>query len=275
MSSRIRTVLAIVLAALVAVPAGAAAADRPAYKNSHLPVRERVADLLSRMTLEEKVGQMTQTERERVFSNETPITTWKLGSILSGGGSTPTENTPEAWADMVDRFQRAALRTRLGIPLLYGIDAVHGNGNALGATVFPHNIGLGATRDPKLVKEIAEITAEETRAIGPQWTFSPCICAARDDRWGRTYESFSENPDLVTRMETAIDGYQGRRGDLADRDHVLATAKHYAGDGDTEYGTAVGDYKIDQGIAITNRATSGTYRCGSTSRPCATTAWAA
>ncbi len=254
MSSRIRTVLAIVLAALVALPAGAAAADRPAYKNSHLPVRERVADLLSRMTLEEKVGQMTQTERYQVFDNEAPITTWELGSILSGGGSTPTENTPEAWADMVDRFQRAALRTRLGIPLLYGIDAVHGNGNALGATVFPHNIGLGATRDPKLVKEIAEITAEETRAIGPQWTFSPCICAARDDRWGRTYESFSENPDLVIRMETAIDGYQGRRGDLTDRDHVLATAKHYAGDGDTEYGTATGDYKIDQGIAITNRA---------------------
>ena len=254
MSSRIRTVLAIVLAALVAAPAGAAAAPGPAYKNSHLPVRERVADLLSRMTLEEKVGQMTQTERYQVFDNETPITTWELGSILSGGGSTPTENTPEAWADMVDRFQRAALRTRLGIPLLYGIDAVHGNGNALGATVFPHNIGLGATRDPRLVKEIAEITAEETRAIGPQWTFSPCICAARDDRWGRTYESFSENPDLVTRMETAIDGYQGGRGDLADRDHVLATAKHYAGDGDTEYGTASGDYKIDQGIAITNRS---------------------
>ena len=205
------------------------------------------------MTLEEKVGQMTQTERYQVFDDETPITTLGLGSILSGGGSTPAENTPEAWADMIDRFQRAALRTRLGIPLIYGIDAVHGNGNALGATVFPHNIGLGATRDPKLVRKIAEITAEETRASGPQWTFSPCICAARDDRWGRTYESFSEDPDLVIRMESAIDGYQGRRGDLADRDHVLATAKHYAGDGDTEYGTATGDYKIDQGIAITNR----------------------
>ena len=88
---------------------------------------------------------------------------------------------------------------------------MHGNGNALGATVFPHNIGLGATRDPKLVRKIAEITAEETRASGPQWTFSPCVCAARDDRWGRTYESFSEDPDLVIRMESAIDGYQGRR----------------------------------------------------------------
>jgi beta-glucosidase len=254
MSSRMRTVLAIVLAALVAAPAGAATGgDRPPYKNPRLPVRERVADLLSRMTLEEKVGQMTQTERYQVFDDDAPITTWKLGSILSGGGSTPTENTPEAWADMVDRFQRAALRTRLGIPLLYGIDAVHGNGNALGATVFPHNIGLGATRDPRLARKIAEITAEETRASGPQWTFSPCICAARDDRWGRTYESFSEDPGLVIRMESAIDGYQGGRGDLADRDRVLATAKHYAGDGDTEYGTATGDYKIDQGIAITNR----------------------
>jgi beta-glucosidase len=252
MSSRIRTVLVVALAALLIAPAGAIA-DLP-YKNPRLPVRERVADLLSRMTLEEKVGQMTQTERYQVFDDATPITTWKLGSILSGGGSTPAQNNPGAWANMVDRFQRAALNTRLGIPLLYGIDAVHGNGNALGATVFPHNIGLGATRDPGLVKKIAEITAEETRASGPQWTFSPCICAARDDRWGRTYESFSEDPDLVIRMESAIDGYQGGRGDLADRDHVLATAKHYAGDGDTEYGTASGDYKIDQGIAITNRA---------------------
>jgi beta-glucosidase len=210
-----------------------------------------VDDLLSRMTLEEKVGQMTQTERSQVFDDETPITTWNLGSILSGGGSTPPNNTPEAWADMVDRFQRAALDTRLGIPLLYGVDSVHGHGNLLGATVFPHNIGLGATRDPRLVKDIAEITAEETRATGPQWTFSPCVCAARDDRWGRTYESFSEDADLVIRMETAIDGYQGR--DLADTDNVLATAKHYAGDGDTEFGTGEGDYTIDQGIAVTNR----------------------
>jgi beta-glucosidase len=203
------------------------------------------------MTLADKVGQMTQTERARVFDDETPITTYRLGSILSGGGSTPPENNPEAWADMVDRFQRAALATPLHIPLIYGVDSVHGHVNLLGATVFPHNIGLGATRDPALVRRIAHVTAEETRASGPQWTFSPCICAARDDRWGRTYESFSENPKLVERMETAIDGYQGGRGDLGDPDRVLATAKHYAGDGDTEFGTAEGDYTIDQGIAIT------------------------
>lgn len=224
------------------------------YEDPSLPVAQRVEDLLGRMTLADKVGQMTQTERFQVFDDESPITTYRLGSILSGGGSTPAENNPEAWADMVDRFQRAALATPLHIPLIYGVDSVHGHGNLLGATVFPHNIGLGATRDPGLVRRIAHVTAEETRASGPQWTFSPCICAARDDRWGRTYESFSENPSLVERMETAIDGYQGRRrGKLDDPDRVLATAKHYAGDGDTEYGTAAGDYKIDQGIAITSR----------------------
>ena len=122
----------------------------------------------------------------------------------------------------------------------------------LGATVFPHNIGLGATRDPDLVREVEHITAAETRATGPQWSFAPCICAARDDRWGRTYESFSEDPRLVERMETAIDGFQGARP-AQDRDRVLATAKHYAGDGDTEYGTGNGDYTIDQGITVTNR----------------------
>lgn len=198
-----------------------------------MPVLDRVADLLSRMTLEEKVGQMTQTERGQVYADATPITTWHLGSLLSGGGSTPMDNTPTAWADMVDRFQHAALQTRLQIPLLYGIDSVHGDGNMFGATVFPHNIGLGATRDPALVREAAHVTASETRASGPQWTFSPCLCAVRDDRWGRTYESFGEDPQLVMQMETAIDGFQGGPGQLSHPDRLLATAKHFAGDGDT------------------------------------------
>lgn len=232
---------------------GGGSVSGPAYLDPRMPVRVRVEDLLSRMTLQEKVGQMTQTERFQVYDDESPITTYALGSILSGGGSVPEPNTPQAWADMVDRFQRAALATRLRIPLIYGIDAVHGNANLLGATVFPHNIGLGATRDPRLVEEIAHVTAEETRASGPQWSFAPCICAARDDRWGRTYESFSEDARLVEQFGTAIDGLQGRHGQLDDPDRVLATAKHYAGDGDTEYGTASGDYRIDQGIAITSR----------------------
>jgi beta-glucosidase len=197
-----------VLAAAIAVVAMGVAAPTvatgdvapPAYKDPSQPIPARVADLLSRMTLEEKVGQMTQAERGAVDSQPSRIKDWMLGSVLSGGGSTPTPNRPAAWADMVDRYQQQALDTRLGIPLLYGIDSVHGDGNMFGATVFPHNIGLGATRDPALVRDVEHITASETRSTGPQWTFAPCICAARDDRWGRTYESFSEDPRLVERM---------------------------------------------------------------------------
>jgi len=221
--------------------------------NPRMPVQRRVDDLLSRMTLEEKIGQMTQAERGSVDTNTSKITTDNLGSLLSGGGSVPTPNTPAAWADMVDRYQTAALATRLHIPLIYGIDAVHGDGNMYGATVFPHNIGLGATRDPALVRDVEHVTAEETRTTGPQWSFAPCICAARDDRWGRTYESFSEDPRLVEAMETAIEGFQGPPGHLSDPDRVLATAKHFAGDGLTTYGTGsnqhtTGNYPIDQGV---------------------------
>src|SRR3954471_9172582 len=266
-SSGRRPVLAVALAALlgalcvaVAAPAlGASSKQAPGampYQNPNLPVRQRVSDLLSRMTLAEKIGQMTQAERASVDTDTSKITSDNLGSLLSGGGSVPTPNNPKAWADMVDRYQTAALKTRLHIPLIYGVDSVHGHGNLYGATVFPHNIGLGATRDPGLVRDVEHVTAEETRATGPQWVFAPCICAARDDRWGRTYESFSEDPRLVEQMETAVDGFQGPSGHLADPDRVLATAKHYAGDGDTTYGTGGGPepgvYRIDQGIAITD-----------------------
>jgi beta-glucosidase len=253
-TTRYAAILLPLVIAVAPVGAAPAAAATLPYEDPNLPVATRVADLLGRMTLEEKVGQMTQTERYQVYDDASPITTWKLGSILSGGGSTPAQNTPPAWADMVDRFQRAALATRLHIPLLYGIDTVHGDGNMYGATVFPHNIGLGASRDPALVARVEHVAAEETRATGPQWTFAPCICAARDDRWGRTYESFGEDPNLVIRMETAIDGFQGP--DMSANDRVMATAKHYAGDGDTRYDAALagtGAYPIDQGIAVTTR----------------------
>jgi beta-glucosidase len=238
-----------------AAPAGRAETERvPAYRDPDLPIPDRVADLLAQMTLEEKVGQMTQAERIDVAEDPSLITTYALGSVLSGGGSVPDPNTPRAWADMVDGFQEAALDTRLGIPLLYGVDSVHGHANLLGATVFPHNIGLGATRDPALVERIGHITAEETRASGPNWAFAPCVCVARDDRWGRTYESFGETPRLVRRMETIIDGLQGRPGQLHRPDRVLASAKHYAGDGLTSFGTGEGDYTVDQGIAEVSRA---------------------
>jgi beta-glucosidase len=265
-------VLALSLLATAAAPAGGAAgtagavdaADRvPPYLDARRPVDERVADLLARMTLEEKIGQMTQAERGAVFDDPSLIAQQNLGSVLSGGGSTPPTNTPEAWVEMVNTFQAQALSTRLHIPLIYGIDAVHGHGNVFGATVFPHNIGLGSTRDPRLVEEIGAATAAEVRATGIPWSFSPCVCVARDERWGRTYESFSENPELAAQLGARyIEGMQGR--DLASEDSVLATAKHYAGDGDTEYDTAVAEaneglpssqqrYTIDQGITVTSR----------------------
>jgi len=243
--------VAALTAATLPVQTSSAEAGPPAYRDASLPVSQRVNDLLGRMTLDEKVGQMTQAERGDVAADPSLVTTWKLGSVLSGGGSVPADNTPSGWADMVDSLQARALDTRLGIPLLYGVDSVHGHGNLYGATVFPHNIGLGATRDPKLVERIGHITAEETRATGPQWSFSPCVCVARDDRWGRTYESFGEDPALVVRMETVIDGLQGDPGELDNADHVLATAKHYAGDGLTSYDESLagtGAYPIDQGI---------------------------
>ncbi|TQS46818.1 glycoside hydrolase family 3 protein [Cryptosporangium phraense] len=221
-----------------------AASDAP-YLNPRLPVERRVDDLLKRMTLDDKVGQMTQAERAAVTADPSKITTLRYGSVLSGGGSTPTPNTAAAWVSMINGFQRAALATPLHIPLLYGVDAVHGNGNLLGATVFPHNIGLGATRDPALVRKVYAATADETAAAGVPWDFAPCVCVTRDERWGRTYESFGEDPALVISMETAIDGLQ--------RSGVLATAKHYAGDGDTEFGTGSGDFTIDQGVTVTSR----------------------
>ena len=238
----------------------AASADTLPYQDPSLPVGQRVSDLLGRMTLAEKIGQMTQAERGGIDADTTKITTDNLGSVLSGGGSVPTPNTPSAWADMIDRYQAAALDTRLGIPLLYGIDTVHGDGNMLGATVFPHNIGLGATRDPALVRDVEHIAASETRSSGPQWAFAPCVCVARDDRWGRTYESFGETPALVEKMETAIAGFQGKPGHLSDNDRVLATAKHFAGDGLTTYGTGsnrrtTGNYPIDQGVDQVSHAT--------------------
>jgi beta-glucosidase len=217
------------------------------YLDARLPVERRVADLLGRMTLADKVGQMTQAERGAV-GDGADITAYRLGSLLSGGGSVPTPNTPEAWADMVDRFQERALATPLQIPLIYGVDAVHGHNNVRGATVFPHNIGLGASRNARLVERTGEVTATETRATGIPWTFAPCLCVTREDRWGRTYESFGEDPALVRRMATIIDGLQGH-GRLARNTAVLATAKHFLGDGGTRYGSSTtGTYTTDQGI---------------------------
>ncbi|MER5789407.1 glycoside hydrolase family 3 N-terminal domain-containing protein [Streptomyces sp. NPDC001980] len=225
------------------------------YLDSKLPVKKRVADLLSRMSLEEKVGQMTQAERGAVGTGG-DVTAYDLGSLLSGGGSTPTPNTAAAWAQMIDSFQLRAQATRFQIPLIYGVDAVHGHNNLAGATIMPHNIGIGATRDPGLAEKTGAVTASEVRATGIPWDFAPCLCVSRDERWGRSYESFGEDPALVKSMETIIQGLQGRADgrDLKDDDKVLATAKHFVGDGGTAYGSSTtGTYTVDQGVTTVTR----------------------
>ncbi|GAA5050651.1 glycoside hydrolase family 3 protein [Streptomyces similanensis] len=225
------------------------------YLDTRLPVKKRVADLVSRLSLAEKAGQMTQAERG-AMSNPGDIAGYALGSLLSGGGSTPTPNTAAAWAKMIDGYQLQTRATRFQIPLVYGVDAVHGHNNLAGATIMPHNIGLGASRDPRLAEQAGAVTAAEVRASGPQWDFAPCLCVTRDERWGRSYESFGEDPALVTSMETVIQGLQGRAdgSDLDRDDKVLATAKHFVGDGGTVYGSSTtGTYTIDQGVTEVTR----------------------
>lgn len=198
----------------------------------------QVNDLLEKMTLEEKIGQMTQPEQDQVLSNPGDMQKYFIGSVLSGGNSDPAEgNSLEAWTELYDKVQTEAMKTRLAIPVLYGIDAVHGHSNVLGAVIFPHNIALGCTRDPDLVERIGRITAGEMRATGIQWTFGPCVAVPQDIRWGRTYEGFSEDPAIVQRLgRAAVLGLQGT--DLSDPLSVLACAKHYVGDGGTTATTA-------------------------------------
>ncbi|KAL3644117.1 hypothetical protein CASFOL_012049 [Castilleja foliolosa] len=212
------------------------------YKDPKNPVNKRVNDLLGRMTLAEKIGQMTQIER--AVASTDVMKKYYIGSVLSGGGSVPAPNaTAETWIDMVNGLQNGSLSTNLSIPMLYGIDAVHGHNNVFKATIFPHNIGLGATRDPELVKKIGAATALEVRATGIPYTFAPCIAVCRDPRWGRCFESYSEDTEVVRSMTEIISGLQGDiptslKGVpfLAGQKNVLACAKHFVGDGGTTKG---------------------------------------
>lgn len=221
------------------------------YTDPSQPIEVRVEDLLSRMTLEEKIGQMTQVEKNSIKPGD--ITEYYIGSILSGGGGYPEENTVQAWYAMVEGFQSEALATRLQIPILYGVDAVHGHGNLRNATIFPHNIGLGAANNPELMEKIGRATAEEMLATGIPWNFAPMIAVVQDVRWGRTYEGYSENTELVSSLGAAyISGLQT----LTNEDSavpsqsifVLATPKHFLGDGGTIWGSSrTEDYELDQG----------------------------
>ncbi|XP_040377823.1 beta-glucosidase BoGH3B-like isoform X1 [Oryza brachyantha] len=228
-------------------------ADYVLYKDATKPVEARVSDLLGRMTLAEKIGQMTQIERQ--VASPQVLQDYFIGSLLSGGGSVPRKQATAAdWVTMVSDFQKACLSTRLGIPMIYGIDAVHGHNNVYGATIFPHNVGLGATRDPNLVKRIGAATALEVRATGIQYAFAPCIAVCRDPRWGRCYESYSEDHRIVQAMTELIPGLQGdvpanfQSGMpyVAGKNNVAACAKHFVGDGGTQNGINENNTIIDR-----------------------------
>jgi len=211
-------------------------------------MEQRITDLMAKMTLEEKVGQLMQPDINDVTPEQ--VKQFNLGSILNGGGSAPDKNlrnTPDSWLALADEFWEASTDTSdggVGIPLIWGTDAVHGHSNIVGATLFPHNIGLGAANDPDLMYEIGRVTALEILTTGLDWTFAPTIAVVQNDRWGRTYESYSEDPRIVVAYAPRIvEGIQGKYGtdEFLNEDHILATAKHFSGDGGTNNGKDQGD----------------------------------
>ncbi|KAL1558284.1 beta-glucosidase [Salvia divinorum] len=222
------------------------------YKDPKQPLNARIRDLMKRMSLEEKIGQMTQIERMSV--SPTLLNKHFIGSVLSGAGSSPSPKaSAEEWVKMVNAFQKAALSTRLGIPIFYGADATHGNNNVYNATIFPHNVGLGATRDPALVKRIGAATALEVRATGINYNFAPSLAVCRDPRWGQCFESYSEDPKVVRAMTEFVPGLQGdippasRKGVpfLAGKTKVAACAKGFVGEGGTVHGIDKNNTELD------------------------------
>lgn len=234
------------------------ASSQPQTAPQNIDVESRIDALLAQMTLAEKIGQMTQVEKNSITPED--VTAYCIGSVLSGGGGNPEPNTATTWRQMVVAYQQAALKTRLGIPLIYGSDAVHGHNNVQGATIFPHNIGLGASGDAELVERTAQITAKELLATSVHWNFAPAVSVPRDIRWGRTYEGFSEQTAVVREMGLAY--IRGLHGAGAGDGRVLPSVKHFVADGAAEWETtrtyewiygnwqAPDDgFKIDQGDA--------------------------
>ncbi len=211
-------------------------------------IEKRIDDLMASMSLEELVGQTIQADISAIKPED--LLTYRLGSILNGGNSAPNYDvrTPATeWLKLADAFYAASMNTSKGhnaIPILWGTDAVHGHNNIIGATIFPHNIGLGATRNPELIRQIGAVTAREVIVTGMDWTFAPTLAVVRNDRWGRTYEGYSEDPEIVAEYATSmVEGLQGKVGtpEFLSDEHVLATAKHYLGDGGTKDGNDQGD----------------------------------
>lgn len=200
-------------------------------------VESQIEDIVMNMTQAEKIGQMVLVDKNAIKLED--VTNNFIGGVLSGGGGNPDINTPENWYEMVEGYKDAALKTRLAIPLLYGVDAVHGNGNVKGAVIFPHNIGLGATGNPELIEEIARVTADEIRATGANWDFAPVLSIPSDLRWGRVYECFSTDKELVVKLGTSyIKGLHSQ--------DILTTPKHFIGEGAEDWDTSK-QYKLDQG----------------------------
>ena len=226
-------------------------AASPAWLTAH---DAEIKTIVARMTLEEKAGQMTQPDLGSL-KDFADIEKLCLGSILSGGSSDPKSgNTLADWSQLYVDCQSHALKTRLAIPILYGIDAVHGHNNVLGAVIFPHHIGLGCTHDPALIEKVERVTAEEVRATGIQWAFAPCVTVPQDIRWGRTYEGFSEDPAVVASLAgAAVRGFQG--SELNSPTAVVACAKHFVGDGGTTYIGNNGRAGLDQGNTQVDEAT--------------------
>jgi beta-glucosidase len=246
--------MAYVLAAAAPVAASADTANVagsslwPAVRNPQpLPVAEekRLAAIVARMTLREKIGQMTQAEIRSVTPED--VERYSLGSVLNGGGAWPAMNrqaTVGDWLALAQRFHTASLASSAGIPVLWGTDAVHGHNNVYGATLFPHNIGLGAAHDPVLVEKIGHAVGAAVRATGIRWVFAPTLAVGTNARWGRTYESFAADPALVESYARAY--VRGLQGNLRGDGNVLATAKHFIGDGGTFEGVDRGDTRASE-----------------------------
>jgi beta-glucosidase len=223
--------------------------ENPLYQNSDVPLALRVTDLLSHMTLEEKIGQMALVEKNSL-DELADIRTYGLGGILSGFGGKPDDNTAAGWKNMIGSFISESRSSRLGIPVLYGVDAIHGHSNVPGATVFPHFIGLGASGDEQLVEAVARATADELLATGVRWSYSPTYDLPEDIRWGRVYETFSDDPLLVSKLGSAyIRGLQENPSRPSSTIAVLATPKHYIGAGSMRWNSSSNkNFTIDQGL---------------------------
>ncbi len=243
------TLVVLVLLAVVVysyLAPGPAVPGNPLYRNSSASIDDRVNNLMSYMTLREKIGQMALVEKNSL-EELADLQTYGIGGMLSGFGGRPEENTQAGWYDMVTEFVSTSKQSRLGIPVLYGVDAIHGHSNVLGATIFPHTIGLGATGDTELVRRVAEATAKEMIATNIHWSYSPTLDMPEDIRWGRAYETFSDDPALVSRLGTAY--LQGLQGAERGRPQLLATPKHYIGLGGMVFDTSSNkNFRIDQGM---------------------------